>query len=273
VRTIEGRVYLTIGELAARAQVSPSTLRVWEAKGLLKPARSEGRQRLYSEADAERVVQIAELRRKEGWNPAAIATSLGPGGRDNRAVPEWSGVALRTARKERGLRLREAAERIGVSPSFLSAVERDETGVSTAVIARIADAYLMPISAFTAVRAKDPSVIRKAERTTSVLDGGVTWEDLVLRGHELEPSLLTAPPGEGSGGEYSRPGESFVFLLAGRLRFALGDDGRTIELGTGDALLVPARTTFSWTNPGRHPARAVWVEQLPRGLWNRAPLT
>ena len=40
--------YLTVGETARILGVSPSTLRLWENEGLISPAPSAGRYRLYN---------------------------------------------------------------------------------------------------------------------------------------------------------------------------------------------------------------------------------
>src|SRR5579864_4955097 len=40
--------YLTVGQTARILGVSPSTLRLWENVGLISPARSSGRYRLYN---------------------------------------------------------------------------------------------------------------------------------------------------------------------------------------------------------------------------------
>jgi MerR family transcriptional regulator, light-induced transcriptional regulator len=62
VATTEG--YLRIGELSRRTGVAPELLRAWERRyGLLRPARSEGGFRLYSDADEQRVALMrAHLR-------------------------------------------------------------------------------------------------------------------------------------------------------------------------------------------------------------------
>ena len=53
---------LRIGELARRTALSPEVLRAWERRyGLLRPSRSAGGYRLYSEDDAERVLRMQEL--------------------------------------------------------------------------------------------------------------------------------------------------------------------------------------------------------------------
>ena len=54
--------YLRIGELSRRTGVSPELLRAWEQRyGLLRPTRSAGGFRLYSEADEARVLRTKEL--------------------------------------------------------------------------------------------------------------------------------------------------------------------------------------------------------------------
>lgn len=263
---------LTIGEVAEAVGVSPQTLRVWEAKGLVVPERSSGGQRLYAEDHVQRARQVAELRRRHGWNPAAIRSSLAAPRATEATRPQWNGPLIRRARRDRGLTLKEAAERIGISPSFLSSIERGESGVSTQIIARIADAFLTPMSGLARFRARDTTVVRADERARSVVEGGVTWEELVLPGHDLEPALLTIPPGRGSGGPYTRPGETFAFVLSGKLQFILTDTEEKLEVGVGDAIILPPRTLYEWSNPGRRVARAMWVEHLPADAWE-APAT
>lgn len=51
----------TISVAAHLAGVHPQTLRDYEKKGLLRPERTPGRTRLYSEADLERVRRVQEL--------------------------------------------------------------------------------------------------------------------------------------------------------------------------------------------------------------------
>jgi len=55
--------------------VAPHTLRLYEQKGLLQPARLHGRNRLYSDADIVRSRRIAELAR-QGVNLAGIRLIL-----------------------------------------------------------------------------------------------------------------------------------------------------------------------------------------------------
>jgi len=66
------RGLFVISVAAELAGVHPQTLRMYERKGLLKPARTEGRARRYSERDIERVKLIQSLTRDEGMNLAGV---------------------------------------------------------------------------------------------------------------------------------------------------------------------------------------------------------
>jgi len=62
-------VYM-ISVVAKIAGVHPQTLRFYENEGLIKPSRTEGKTRLYSERDLLRIKRIVSLTRKKGVNVA-----------------------------------------------------------------------------------------------------------------------------------------------------------------------------------------------------------
>jgi MerR family transcriptional regulator/heat shock protein HspR len=62
-------VYM-ISIVARIAGVHPQTLRFYENEGLIKPSRTEGKTRLYSEKDLIRVKRIVSLTREKGVNVA-----------------------------------------------------------------------------------------------------------------------------------------------------------------------------------------------------------
>ena len=252
----------TVGQVAATVGVSAQTLRVWEAKGLLQPGRTSGGRRRYSERDLERAGQVARLRRRHGWNPAAIAdrAEVSPRPAERLRV----GAVVRAARRAKGLSIAQLAQRIDISRSYVSALERGENELSVQLQTRIADALELALTDF-APSAEDASrlVVRPGDRLVTVLGGGVTWEELAVPGRAIEPALLHVPAGETSGGAVARPGENFVFVLEGRLRFELHEEGRDVVLEPEDAIVLPAGATWNWSNPFSSPARVLWVEQRP----------
>ena len=65
-----------ISAVAEMYDIHPQTLRLYEREGLLKPSRSEGNTRLYTEEDLERLEFILNLARDLGVNIAGIAIVL-----------------------------------------------------------------------------------------------------------------------------------------------------------------------------------------------------
>jgi MerR family transcriptional regulator/heat shock protein HspR len=75
----------------------PQTLRIYEAKGLVRPRRTPGNTRLYSEADLERLRLIQRLTTELGLNLAGVETVL-------RLEDELRRLQNRVARLEREMR-------------------------------------------------------------------------------------------------------------------------------------------------------------------------
>src|SRR6202051_1524916 len=65
-----------ISVVAERFQVHPQTLRLYEREGLLKPSRTEGNTRLYTDGDLERLELILNLTRDLGVNLAGVEIVL-----------------------------------------------------------------------------------------------------------------------------------------------------------------------------------------------------
>ena len=73
--TRKARTY-TISAVADQYGIHPQTLRLYEREGLLKPSRSEGNTRLYTEPDLERLELILSLTRDLGVNLAGVEIIL-----------------------------------------------------------------------------------------------------------------------------------------------------------------------------------------------------
>src|SRR5512147_2650292 len=66
----------TISAVAELYEIHPQTLRLYERLGLLKPSRSVGNTRLYTDADLERLEVILTLTRELGVNLAGVEVIL-----------------------------------------------------------------------------------------------------------------------------------------------------------------------------------------------------
>jgi MerR family transcriptional regulator/heat shock protein HspR len=71
-----GKPLYLIGIVADMLKVHPQTLRLYERKGLVRPSRSVGRTRLYSEEDVDGVRRVLRLTRDLGVNLAGVEIIL-----------------------------------------------------------------------------------------------------------------------------------------------------------------------------------------------------
>ena len=72
----KARAGYMISAVAELYKLHPQTLRLYERVGLLKPSRSQGNTRLYTDADLERLEVILTLTREMGVNLAGIEIIL-----------------------------------------------------------------------------------------------------------------------------------------------------------------------------------------------------
>src|SRR5579872_4202620 len=72
----KARAGYMISAVAELYKLHPQTLRLYERVGLLKPSRSEGNTRLYTDADLARLEVILTLTREMGVNLAGIEIIL-----------------------------------------------------------------------------------------------------------------------------------------------------------------------------------------------------
>ena len=255
-----------IGDAARAVGVSPSALRLWERQGLVRPARSRSRYRLYSTADVERLREVRRMREIDRLNAAgirrALLTTLPTGAHVDRHL---DGRLLRRLRAARSLSLREASDRSGLSISFLSALERGVSGASVATLQRLTTAYgTTLLELFAATDAGDARLVRADERPVlRVSDGEVRIEQLARDTRQLEPQLFTLAPGASSDGSYAHEGEEFLYLLSGAVTVWVGDDERYVLDREGDALSFPSTLPHRWRNDASGESRLLWINTPP----------
>ena len=94
---MEDRPRYMISIAAELVGMHPQTLRMYEAKGLVRPGRTPGNTRLYSDADLERLRLIQRLTTQLGLNLAGVETVL-------RLEDELARLRTRVERLEREMR-------------------------------------------------------------------------------------------------------------------------------------------------------------------------
>lgn len=179
------------------------------------------------------------------------------------------GMRVKARRLERALSLNQLAELSGLSVGMLSQIERGLSSPSLRSLRLVAVALGVPISWFftepeQAERRESPHVVRRTgRRLLKLTPTGVMKELLSSASPELfEMYELLLQPGGSSGADfYSHLGEKAGLVLSGTLRLWL--DGEEHRLEEGDSFHFPSTVPHQFDNPGRAPARILWVMAPP----------
>ena len=179
------------------------------------------------------------------------------------STEEMLGKKVHALRTSRGLTLKELADASGLSPSFLSQIERGLTSPTVISLARIAQAFeVAPSYFFPPPRASGPAVLRYARHPFQVDDNGVFYARLGghFSGRTMEPLLATYPPGYANE-RYTHAGEEFVYVVEGRVVFTV--DGVEYPLATGDSIHYSAETPHHFENRSDEPVQLIYVSAPP----------
>jgi len=164
-----------------------------------------------------------------------------------------------------GLRLRELAERVGCSESFLSKIENDKVNPSLQMLHRIVSELNFTIGEILSQDIEENQVVMRAgERPTirmvpSRKTEGTHLEWLVPPGDSrlLAGAIHTVNPGGGSLGTIVHEGEEMGYLLEGELDLEV--DGEVYSLRAGDSFFFRSDLPHGYRNPGDVVARILWV--------------
>ncbi|MFV0473163.1 MAG: helix-turn-helix domain-containing protein [Pikeienuella sp.] len=172
---------------------------------------------------------------------------------------------LRRLRKANGLSLRQLAEGIGTSASFLSQLERGLTGASTSTLIRIADYFGANISELFAdgESARDPVLRRSRRPALPVMNG---QRKMLLSRRPLtqfEIYVAEFAIGGSSGDEAYSHGDSHEMLLVlrGRVRLDLGPVSHLMD--EGDSIEYASSLPHRVENIGRSEAEVLFVISPP----------
>lgn len=172
------------------------------------------------------------------------------------------GQKIGRLRQERGLTLQEVSDGSGLTPSFLSRLERDKVNISVANLRKLALFFSVQMTYFFEGEDNQQAgqVVRPTERVRLSLDDApVQVYSLLPPNNELEARLMEAQPGNGQQG-FSGNGSQMVFLIRGNLHYQLGDEEYALEVG--DTLFYRADVAHNWVNTGNDVAVLLTVSTL-----------
>jgi transcriptional regulator with XRE-family HTH domain len=144
------------------------------------------------------------------------------------------GERIRQKRAEKGLTLKALADRTGLTPSFLSQVERDMAEPSITSLRQIAKALDAPIFFFLLDADQPSPVVRKHERKVlNFPQSHLTFELLSPDlNRKMEVMMARLEPGAASCEEpLTHPGEECILVLQGEMEIVIGQDSYNLVAG------------------------------------------
>ena len=256
-----------IRQAAEMVGATPSSLRMWEQFGLLSPRRTPSGYRVYTLAEIERLRRIRDLV-DEGVNLAGVRHLLDE---EAAATPQRTeaskaqatdsvGRNVHTWRVRHEMTLRQVSELTGLSPSYISAIERCMASPTIASLQKLAKAFGTNVLTLLgeAYQAPATPVTRAGQRPILESSKGVTIEDCSTAETNLEPLLFVIQPGCGSDGPLVHEGEEFLYVLEGELRLRL-DGVDDYDLKQGDSMAYGSMRQHQFSNHGQVPTVVIWV--------------
>lgn len=162
------------------------------------------------------------------------------------------GEALRRRRQEQGLTLEQLAENSGVSRAAISKIERGESGASTPVLGKLAEALDLSISQLVGGR-RSERILRIPKASQPVFReeaSGFERRSLspLYLGRGIDFVLNKLPPKAKTGPfpSHRRGVEEHLYVTKGRLKVTL--DGQAYLLAAGDFLFYLGDLSHTFEN-------------------------
>lgn len=171
------------------------------------------------------------------------------------------GRRAKSLRLQAGRSLREQAARAGLSASALSTLENGRGGLSLESLQQLAADFEVHI---TELFAEDPSVPGPGGEPLELFPNclaevppvgrghGALFQQIgTSQGHQMQPYLITLEPGGGWRAVWDvKPGEEFVYVLAGEIELLLDDEPH--RLRQGDAARFRTERSHGFRNASEH---------------------
>lgn len=180
------------------------------------------------------------------------------------------GQAIRATRQQRAMTLDELSERAGLSPSFMSLVERGRSSLALTSLFAVARALGVDVAQLLPPTEELPhghegcQVARDyAQEVTPIHVGDRDYRFLAaqIKDRVLEPLLVTVKPTVADFDSYTHPGEEFAWVISGEIVYVV--EGQDYQLGVGDCIHVDSTRSHGLRNETNENASVLWVLSQP----------
>ncbi len=182
-----------------------------------------------------------------------------PAGDDGALLAPDVGKILERVRTQRGMTVRELAEKSGLSASFIRAVERGDSDIAIGRLAKLANVFHYDLGSFLGFTAQltRPTFVTSSERKRVNRGKGVTYEALHLPALDLDLVDVRLAPGAAFKNELSHEGIDVVYVTEGEL--VLTVNHIDYPMIAGDCCVFAAGFPHKLRNDSRTEAAAISV--------------
>ena len=174
------------------------------------------------------------------------------------------GEKIRRLRTRRGLTQEELANRCELTKGFISQVENDVTSPSISTLCDILDSLGTDLRGFFSER-EEARIVFGSEDVAVLEDDGagarIEWLVPNAQKNDMEPLLVTLPPGAATVLDDPHEGEEFGYVLSGAVWVLLGD--RKLKAQKGESFYYDTDAPHGLKNAGKAKAIVLWVSSPP----------
>ena len=158
-----------------------------------------------------------------------------------------TGQTIRARRQELGLTLQALADKSGLSPAFISQVERNQASASMVSLMNLAQALDVSVTTFMELPLGEAPVRRRSAPHFIEIESPVQYVQLSagMQFQQMDAVLMIIPPGHVFPVD-QREGEDFLYVLKGELYTELGSLKETLR--EGDSTHFNSRTPHTARN-------------------------
>ncbi|MBI5522742.1 MAG: helix-turn-helix domain-containing protein [Desulfarculus sp.] len=177
------------------------------------------------------------------------------------------GYRLKDLRARKGLSQTELARLVGVTPSTISQVESNLIFPSLPALVKMAEVLSVEISSFFSERGQEenpvvfPAALAEPAQLADLPEEAVTALRLIPETFKTkaQPYIIEVPPKRSLPAHFFvHKGEELGYVLAGRLQLKVNKAVYTAR--AGEVIYLTSEMPTQWSNPGRAPARLLWVK-------------
>jgi len=169
------------------------------------------------------------------------------------------GKILERVRTQRGMTVRELAEKSGLSASFIRAVERGDSDIAIGRLAKLAEVFHYDLGSFLGFTAQltRPTFVEAGDRKRVNRGKGVGYEVLHLPALDLDLVDVSLAPGAEFKNELSHEGIDVVYVTQGELVVVVNNID--YPMSAGECCVFAAGFPHKLRNDSRSKAAAISI--------------